>query len=81
MPAILEKEYKYFLKHLPEFTPEHLNQFVLIKDKEIVGFFDSYEQALTAGLKAFGNVPFFIKEVREKEEVHIFHQRISIKNA
>ncbi|OGX26523.1 MAG: hypothetical protein A3D10_01420 [Omnitrophica WOR_2 bacterium RIFCSPHIGHO2_02_FULL_48_11] len=80
MSVVLEKEYKFYLKHLDEFTADHLNQFVLIKDKEIVGFYASYEAALTSGLKQFGNVPFFIKEVRESEEVHFFHQRISTKN-
>ena len=80
MSVVLEKEYKVYLKHLGEFTADHLDQFVLIKDKAIVGFYGSYEEALTSGLKQFGNVPFFIKEVREKEEVHFFHQRISTKN-
>ena len=80
MSVVLEKEYKIYLKHLAEFAAEHLNQFVLIKDKMIVGFYDSYEKALTYGLKKFGNVPFFIKEIQEKEEVHFFHQRISTKN-
>ena len=69
MPALLEHEYKFYLIHLKEFIPDHLNQFVLIKGSAVVDFFESYEKALQAGLKSFGNVPFFIKEVRPEEEV------------
>jgi hypothetical protein len=77
MSVILNKEYKTYLAHLDEFISRHLNQFVLIKDDRIIDFFNSYEQALKAGLKDFGNVAFFIKEVRKDEEVHFFHQRIT----
>ena len=71
---LLDQEYKFYLAHLKEFIPEHLNDFVLIKGDKLVDFFKSYEEALRGGLKRFGNVPFFIKEVRRKEEVHFFHQ-------
>lgn len=74
MAVLLEQEYKFYLDHLKKFISKHLNQFVLIKENEVVGFFESYEDALRAGLKNFGNVPFFIKEVKKKEEVHFFHQ-------
>jgi len=74
MSILLEQEYKCYLGHRKKFVPAHLNQFVLIKGDEVVGFFPSYEDALRAGLKQFGNVPFFIKEVQHKEEVHSLHQ-------
>ena len=73
MSIALEQEYKYFLSHLNEFSKIHLNEFVLIKGEEVIGFFNSYEKALRDGLKRFGNVPFFIKEVQEEKEVHFFH--------
>ena len=76
MRVLLEKEYKIYLNHLGEFLPNHLNQYVLIKDQKVVGFYDSYEQALKTGLKDFGNVPFFIKMVSKAEEVHFFQQGI-----
>ena len=76
MPALLEKEYKFYLNHLDEFVAHHLHQFVLIKKDKIVGFYDSYAGALKAGLKDFGNVPFFIKEIERQEAVHSFHQGI-----
>jgi hypothetical protein len=75
--ALLEKEYKVFCEHLKEFLPQRLNQFVLIKEDKVIGFFNSYEDALRDGLKRFGNVPFFIKVIQKDEEVHFFHQGVS----
>ena len=77
MEIALQQEYKLFLSHLEEFSRTHLHKFVLIKGEHVVDFFTSYEQALREGLARFGNVPFFIEEVKEEEEVHYFHQGIN----
>lgn len=74
MSAHLEKEYKIYLTHLDEFVLHHCNKYVLIKDDRVVDFFCSYKQALKAGLKNFGNVPFFVKEIRKKEEASFSSQ-------
>ncbi len=74
MSIVLEQEYKFFLSHLEEFSKSHLNEFVLIKGDQLLGFFNSYEKALRDGLARFGtNIPFFIKEVKKEEEIHYFH--------
>lgn len=76
MSALLEEEYKVYRNRREEFIRSHCNKFVLIKNKEVVDFFCSYEKALVEGLNRFGNVPFFIREVRKKDESHILHQRV-----
>jgi len=78
MSIVLEQEYNFFISHLKEFSKTHLHEFVLIKGEQVVDFFASYEKALREGLARFGNVPFFIEEVKEKEEVHYFHQGIDL---
>ena len=79
MSIALEQEYKYFLSHLEEFSKTHLHEFVVIKAEQVIGFFDSYEKALRDGLARFGTqIPFFIEEVTEKEEVHYFHHGIDL---
>ena len=78
MAIALEQEYKIFLSHLQDFSKTHLHEFVLIKGEQVVDFFASYEKALRDGLSRFGNVPFFIEEVKEKEEVHYFHHGIDL---
>ena len=79
MALVLEQEYNFFLSHLKEFSQNHLHEFVLIKGEQLVGFFNSYEKALRDGLTRFGTqTPFFIEEVKEKEEVHYFHHGIDL---
>ncbi len=74
MATALQQEYDFFLAHLDEFMKTHLNEFVVIKGEQIIGFFDSYEKSLRAGLARFGSqTPFFIEEVKEEEEIHYFH--------
>ena len=74
MSARLEKEYRLYLTNLTQFVSEHRHQYVLIRRQRVVGFYDSYEGALKAGLNSFGNVAFFIKEVEETENVHFLTQ-------
>ncbi len=69
---LLEKEYKYYLCHREEFCTENLHRFVLIKSDKVVGFYGTYAEALRSGVKGFGNVPFFIKEVEREEAVVSF---------
>ena len=74
MAISLEQEYKFFLSHLGEFSKTHLHEFVLIKGDQVIGFFESYEKSLRAGLARFGSqTPFFIEEVKKEEVIHYFH--------
>lgn len=42
---------------------EHEGQFVLIRGTDVIGFYPSYEEALTAGYERFGVATFFVREV------------------
>ena len=72
----LEKEYQTYKANLEKLASEHLHEFVLIKNEEIVETFKSYEDALKFGLKRFGNVPFFIRKIERDEEMHFFYQGV-----
>ena len=74
MATVLQQEYDFFLAHLEEFMKTHLHEFVVIKGEQVIDFFDSYENALRAGLARFGSqIPFFIEEVKKEEVIHYFH--------
>ncbi len=74
MPAVLLREYKFFIARLDEFMKTHKHEFVVIKGHDIFGFFDSYDKALRAGIAHFGaTTPFYIEEVKEEEAVHFYH--------
>ena len=72
MSTTLEKEIETFEKNKEKLLGEARGRFVLIKDDEIVGDFGSYDDALLEGYRQFGNVEFFVKEVREDEFVNFF---------
>jgi len=77
MAVELGAEYKTYLAHQDEFMSNHLDEFVLIKENKVLGFYESYKDALKNGLSKCGNVPFFVKVVAKEEEVHLFHQGLA----
>ncbi len=68
MPG-LEQEVAYFEANRTRWLTEHAGKFVLIKGSELVGAFDTPENAYTAGLEHFGNTEFLIKQVLPSDPV------------
>ena len=66
---MLEKELKYFEDHKEELLKHYENQFVLIKDDQLIGAFTTEAEAYAAGVQRFGNQPFLIKRVTREQEV------------
>ncbi len=64
---VLEQESNYYHAHLPEWG-EHEGQHVLIKGQEHFGFFPTRSAAREEGLRRFGRVPFFVKQVQLDEK-------------
>jgi len=65
----LEHELEFFNSHKKELLKHYEGQFALIKGHKLSGTYTTWEEAFDAGVKQFGNVPFLIKRVQEKEEV------------
>lgn len=49
----------------------HLGQWVAIKGENILGFFSDIGSAYRAGLNTFGNGPFLVKQLKERETVAV----------
>lgn len=64
----LQTELEYFQQHRQEYLKLYKGQFVLIKGTEFAGAFTTEAEAYKAGLEKFGNTPFFIKQVLDKDE-------------
>jgi hypothetical protein len=62
-----------FEEHRQEWSRSHPGEFVVIQDEEIAeGFFDTYADALRAGLKRFGaRREFLVKQVWVTEPVYL----------
>jgi hypothetical protein len=67
----LERERHVYESHLGEWRETHLGQFVLIKDDDVLGFFDSVEAAFNEGTARFRLEPFFVKQIPPLEGVNV----------
>jgi len=65
---ILKKEVDTFNKNKKELIKTKENKFVLIKETKIIGTYNSQKSAVVTGIKKFGNTPFLVKKISEKEE-------------
>jgi hypothetical protein len=62
----VETNYKAFQEKLPSIRESHRGKFALMKDGEIIEFFDTARDAYAAGQKIFEDRIFSIQEVIEK---------------
>ena len=64
---MLEKELKVYEDNKARLRQDNPSGgFVVIKDDNILGVWNNRQDALTAGIKEFGNVPFLVKEIGNK---------------
>ena len=65
----LEQEIETYKEQLPSLLSEE-GKFALIRGKELVGLFDTYSDALSAGYERFGTQPFLVKQIQAIEQAH-----------
>jgi hypothetical protein len=65
----LDQEIETYRQQLPKLLLEE-GKFALIHGRELVGLFDSYQDALTAGYEKFGVQPFLVKQIKAIDQVH-----------
>lgn len=51
---------------------QDMGKFVLIRGQDIIGKYDSYNDALQAGYEKFGITPFLVKKIAPPEQVQYF---------
>ena len=66
---MLEKERKYFETHRAEWLKQNPGNFVLVKGEELLGVFDTQQEALIEGARRFGIDGFLVRQVEESEQV------------
>lgn len=72
--SVLQVDYAVFEQHKAEWFPAHANEFVVVGDGAVLGFYADYEAALKAGLKGFGvNKQFLVKQVCLEEPVFVIY--------
>ena len=71
-PERLKTELDTYLRHKDELVRESEGKYVVVHGDEVVGVWDTYEDALRAGYEKVGLEPFLVKQVRSIEQVHFF---------
>lgn len=66
----MNPDFEYFQSKLPELLKEHKGQYALIKEKTIIGFYNSMGSALEEGYKKFGTANFLIQEITDEKHVN-----------
>ena len=65
----LAEEVKTYEAHLPAWADRE-GQFVLIKGRDVLGFFPRHEEALEVGYERTGAGPFLVKQILAHEPVY-----------
>ena len=65
----LTQEVEHYEAIKPTLWPAHDGEYVVIKNREVLGIFATHDEAYVAGLQAFGNVPMLVRKILEKQPV------------
>ena len=60
----LREEIEYFQKHLDEWMETHRGKWVVVKNQEVLGFYDTFKTADKQGMEAYGAEPFLVRQVK-----------------
>jgi len=74
---MLEKEFKYFLDNKEKLTEQYMNKFIVIVNQEVVGKYDTLEDAYNDSKNKYEIGTFLIQECTPGSESYtqIFHSR------
>ncbi len=64
--AEIAGNYDYLMRNLARFMPEHHRQYALLKDRNVLGFYDDPLDASIAGQSIPGNGHYSIQEVTDE---------------
>ena len=76
---MLDTEYRFYLENQDKLAQEHLDKFLVIVGQEVVGVYDTPEEAYFESLKKYELGQFLIQksETKENEAIYAFHSRVT----
>jgi hypothetical protein len=78
MAASFEKEIETYEAKKNELLAESAGRFVVIRERDIAGVWDTYEDALQAGYERFKLTPFLVKQITPIEPVLNFSRNVTL---
>jgi len=79
MPTSLEKEFEYYLEHQDELVKKYDGQFIVIKNRSVIGAYGDRAKAIQETTKEHARGTFIIQKCSPGKEdyTHIFHSRVA----
>lgn len=76
----LEKEFKYYLEHQDEFVKDYNGKFIVIKDYEVIGAFDSALEAVEKVTEQHELGTFLVQkcEPGNASYTQTYHSRVAV---
>jgi hypothetical protein len=78
MADLLKRELETYEAQKSELMGQAMGKFVLIKDEEVVGVFDTQMDAIRQGYARFGNAPFLVKQIVQLEIPQNFTSNLGV---
>lgn len=76
----VDDNYEAFLQMLPAILPQHRNKYALIKNKKVIGFYSTLEDAHTTATTFYPSEPFSIQKVTDiPEDLGFFSHALDIR--
>lgn len=74
----LKKEFTYYLEHRDELVKQHKGKFIVIKNCQVIGVYDSEMESLTETSKHHDLGSFLIQkcEPGTNSYMHMYHSRV-----
>jgi hypothetical protein len=72
----LEAELETYKKRLPDLSSNE-GKFVVISGTDVLGIFESYQDALTAAYEKLGVKPFLVKRISAVETLSFFTRELA----
>jgi len=75
----LEKEFKYYLEHQEELVKKYNGKFIIIKNREVIGVFDSELEAIEKTAEKYELGTFLVQKCEPGSESYTetYHSRVT----
>lgn len=76
----LEKEFKYYLEHQEELVKKYNGKFIVIKNREVIGAFDSELEAINTTSEQYELGTFLVQKCEPGSESYTqtYHSRVAL---
>jgi hypothetical protein len=69
---MLEQERQYYEENKEAWLTRHRDRFVLVKGRDLLGVYNTIDEAISEGARLFGLDSFLVRQVRPfEEEIHV----------